>query len=56
MKKSYSTARILVGTGDVKTYDLGTQPNFIAATRAANKVVQRLRDKTVFDVRLIEVV
>jgi len=55
MKKMYTTARILTGTGDVKKYDLGTQPNFVAAVRAANKVVQSLRDKTTFNVRLIEV-
>jgi hypothetical protein len=56
MNKSYSTARILTGTGEVKKYDLGTQPNFIAALKAANKVVHSLRETTVFNVRLIEVV
>ena len=54
-EKFYSTARILVGTGDVKHYDIGTQPNFIQAVRAANQVVDQLQQATNFVVRLVEV-
>jgi len=54
-RKMYIAARILAGTGDVKTYEIGSQPNFVAAVRAANKIVQKLREKTTFNVRLIEV-
>lgn len=54
-KKPYTKARILVGTGDIKDYDIGKQPDFITAVRAANKVVSTLGKKTVFDVRLVEV-
>jgi hypothetical protein len=55
MDKMYTSARILVGTGDVSEYSIKPQAGFIAAVREANKVVATLQEKTSFNVRLVEV-
>lgn len=52
----YTEARILTSTGTIINRPLGMQPNFITATREANKAVELLKKKTCFNVRLVSLV